>query len=426
MHTLKRTYIEIPESLGFQSREVFNNSTSKQRKIDFHNSIAGYEKPTYFEKSAKLFLVISPAVDKNDTIFYNRSDKPALLEYDLKSNKAVIHDVRFSDFDNRFIDSLNKKCCMSLFSYTLNISYFDDTKLLISVPLSQKLMIYDIETRQKEFVDGFPSFLDKRDDLFVSFNTQQKEDIYEFNGFSYLNKSQNIGIRYVSVPNDGITKKWMALVYEFQPEIKAIGVTHSLSDQCYIHFVKDDTFFLGKRTVDYLTNSNFMVYKGLLKKGDIQHNPIKVSVPKKSEKDKNYYHYISEINPKLLKKDTIPLIFTYNVCGTCIMKSANFLQQTKEKNHIPNSFIMINSSPAKSQKFIKDFNLFGFDNMNIDSTNQYLQYFKHPNSMGYLIRDGKKKYRMELVPISDLPPFLKFINPQLNSNTGVCYPFENY
>lgn len=342
-------------------------------------------------------------------------------------------DVRFSMVNNLFNDSLNRFCFKWGFLYWPTLNKIDEHRFIVTYGLGTSFVLYNTENDKSEVIKAFPEFLNPDPALFMNHDTRDKREVYYFakifsnDGSGYLYRKVNIPLHLSDSQSTTFTDHTERfIVYSKAPEIEVVGIIDEEINGRVVGIDGNDYMYVLDIEASAASDSLFYVKKYKIIKGTKGRGYYKPSfIRKKNENKGNYSKYLSQIDRKLLQQDTIPLLCTFGVCGTCIVKLGLFLQGVQDNNMVTRPLVLISSNKFQGNKYYQDYSLGKINGVFRDSTSALLTYMDHPGAFGYFIK-SENGYRFEKVHIDELDRLFYFINPKLRLVGDICVPYKQY
>ena len=406
--------------------DSYMNNTS----ITFSKNRLGYGPPFVYDNgnSVVLPLMAGTTVPQYGEL---KTEAQCLVEMDKWStNQNKLLDVRFNQTNSPLNKMERIDDPFGLYCFMPHILKLDDEQLLISFAVAKEYILYNVRTKQQEKIPVYPNFFLDSAHYFGDQTTDYLESIY-YNHRTFSNPNFPYIISKIRMPYSfcGETRHKARfcrtnIVYQKDPEIKPIGIL----DSSGVYNIDHEGFlYSGIRGMPRKDREkNFHIKKCTLKQVSVDtgyYQPVRNK--ETNSKLGDYTDYLSKINPQLLKKDTIPIIVTYGVCGTCVHKAGLFLKGLEANDMKANPTILVTSNPYAMKRYYKDFNINHVGGINKDSTSALFDYMMHPESFGYLIKTNGK-YKFERKTYSELKGLFQLINPNLDMVGDICVPKKRY
>ena len=358
----------------------------------------------------------------HDTI---RSRKNNLIA--LKANK-INTDKYYSSFNLLsavFKDSINQSDEMYSFITPL-ISNYSDSSFLISYEGSQKVYIYNFITKNAKILEPEINFIVFKNQL-ISHSVKKKSEIFSFGGFIShdYNKLLIRGIKFPSGKEESVDNQISRFLL-YDNNLNCVGISSKDYRNLKIKSADKNYFYGSDEKLSNINDSWFIVYRYKIqniikKKGMFQFNESDQSAI--FNKQVQLKNYVSDISNELLKSDTIPIVYTYEVCPSCIVKSGLFIQELQKHNFTHKKLILISNNVKTQHKFLIKYGLNHNDNIFLD-TNGIFNTLIQNYSMGLLVRSS---FGYKYIPIGfeEMAGFLKIISPKVRLIGNICVPVSD-
>jgi hypothetical protein len=426
-YTLEKDYsLEIKDTNFLNSCFVTIDSFVRNQYLKNQKDELGFGPSFVSSKGDKFYLPLHSGSNKKHYQNLYSTDKTILK---ITSDTSYQLNIRFNHLNSNFNDSLG--VFHNSFNFMPTICSIDSSHFLINYKLAGDFILCDVENESTSIISGFPEFLENKASLFA--NPQARSILNQTYSFptTYSSDKSSLFIRGINIPYQNVNSKELLsatryIVYSKMPTIEPLGVIDmeitgeilgiDFNNNIYVCDIQKsaankDNFIINQYEIEANTIDSGFYYPKSTNNGN--------------DKNDNILEYISTIDASLAQQDTVAILFTYNVCGSCITKIGHFLSTVNQSKSIVKNLILVSSNKFQAEKFCYDYNILNSNFINIDSVSLALEFMPHPNALCYAIKKNGI-YEIEKIPIEEINNLADFLNPNFKFIGDICVPKKEY
>ncbi len=392
------------------------------------DKIIGLSSPFYNKTKGFALATLAPNKINSKDPCYTINNNAIQIFYENKQVSKTLP-IYFSMINSKFKDSMNQNSELGNYEkYLPKIIDYDSNNVLINFKLSDISILLNKTTLNFKKYNTFPSFLKYNKEYELTINSKEQISVY-----GYLNTITNLNCDYMyrrmripTISSDSpfsFVDHTRYIVYNKKPYPKAIGI---ISDLGYGIETIDDkgNIYCLNREISNLDSNYYLVHKfKIIEKGEIIgfYQP-KVSATLKS-KSLSINSYLDSLNTKIKNNDTIAIVFTSNVCPSCIQLTGSSISVCQFNKKLNKPIILVSSGPFSNHTFMENYNIKNAPNIYFDNNYLFKLVKDTRQDMGWFIKKNSV-FTYEELGFSKLNYLLNFINQDYSLSGEYCSPIK--